>query len=153
MSSEKTDIIVEITGDCADLEASFDKFRQLAQLICERFGTSQGNVSIAIVNDEVIQKVNKEFLNETHKTDVISFDLSDDPDEDVHFDLVVNADEAVRQAKVRNHSKEAEIALYITHGLLHNLGFDDGQDDQSRRMHQMEDEILHQAGFGPVYGG
>jgi probable rRNA maturation factor len=151
MSSEKTDIIVEITGDCPDLEAVFDRFRQLAQLICKRFGTARGTVSIAIVNDEVIQKVNKEFLNESHKTDVISFDLSDETDAEVHFELIVNADEAARQAQTRNHSIEAEIALYITHGLLHNLGFDDGEDDQSRQMHQMEDEILVLAGFGPVY--
>lgn len=151
MSSEKTDITVEITGDCPDLEAGFDRFRQLTDLICKRFKTARATVSIAIVNDEVIQKVNKEFLNESHKTDVISFDLSDETDAEVHFELIVNADEAARQAQTRNHSIEAEIALYITHGLLHNLGFDDGQDDQSRTMHQMEDEILVLAGFGPVY--
>lgn len=153
MSSEKTDIIVEITGDCPHLEAGFDRFRQLADLICRRFGTDRGNVSIAIVNDQVIQKVNTEFLNVSHKTDVISFDLSDETDDEVHFELIVNADEAARQARKRNHSIEAEIALYITHGLLHNLGFDDGHEDQSRKMHQMEDEILVIAGFGPVYGG
>ncbi len=149
---KKTDIIVEITGDSADLDASFDRFGQLAQLICKRFKTARGTVSIAIVNDEAIQKVNKEFLNVSHKTDVISFDLSDETDDQVHFELIVNADEAARQAQKRNHSIEAEIALYITHGLLHNLGFDDGEDDHSRTMHQMEDEILVLAGFGQVYG-
>lgn len=153
MSSEKTDIIVEITTNCAELDPGFKRYTKLAQSICRRFGTEKATVSIAIVNDDVIEKVNKEFLNESHKTDVISFDLTDGPDEDVHFDLIVNSDEAARQAKIRNHSIEAEIALYITHGLLHNLGFDDGQDDQSQRMHKMEDEILVQAGFGPVYGG
>jgi probable rRNA maturation factor len=151
MSSEKTDITVEITGDCPDLEAGFDRFRQLADLICKRFKTARATVSIAIVDDEVIKKVNKEFLNESHKTDVISFDLSDETDAEVHFELIVNADEAARQAQTRNHSIEAEIALYITHGLLHNLGFDDGEDDHSRTMHKMEDEILVLAGFGPVY--
>ena len=151
MSSEKTDIIVEITGDCESLEQSSQRYRNLAQSICKRFGTQQATVSIAIVDDVVIKKVNKEFLNESHKTDVISFDLSDETDDQVHFELIINADEAARQAQTRNHSIEAEIALYITHGLLHNLGFDDGHDDQSRTMHQMEDEILVLAGFGPVY--
>ena len=46
---------------------------------------------------------------------------------------------------------EAELALYITHGLLHNLGFDDSTEMQAKKMHDTEDEILRQSGFGLVY--
>jgi probable rRNA maturation factor len=58
---------------------------------------------------------------------------------------------AVRQALLRNHSSQAELALYITHGLLHNLGFDDTAEDQAEEMHNTEDEILKQLGYGLVY--
>ncbi len=43
------------------------------------------------------------------------------------------------------------MALYITHGLLHNLGFDDADPEQARRMHAAEDEILQDFGYGLVY--
>jgi len=49
------------------------------------------------------------------------------------FELVVNGEMAVRQALLRKHSSQAELALYITHGLLHNLGFDDAAEDQAKK--------------------
>ena len=151
MSREKTDISVEITCELADLEVDFERLEELAESVCLRFGTVAATVSIAIVGDAAIEKVNTEFLNESHETDVISFDLSDGPGEAASFELIVNADEARRQGQARNHSMQAELALYITHGLLHNLGFDDAEAIDSRRMHETEDEILRQAGFGTVY--
>jgi probable rRNA maturation factor len=60
---------------------------------------------------------------------------------------------AVRQANLRGHSSEAELALYITHGLLHNLGFDDSTQGQAEKMHNIENEILQQLGYGPIYNG
>ena len=151
MPAERTDIVVEITCDCQNLEVDFDRLNRLAEKICQRFFVSQATVSIAIVDDDLIRKVNKKFLNRPDRTDVISFDLSDDKDIAKSFELLINADEAARQASKRGHSIEAELALYITHGLLHNLGFDDTEDIQARKMHKMEDKILQQAGFGIVY--
>jgi len=58
---------------------------------------------------------------------------------------------AVREANLRGHSSEAELALYITHGLLHNFGFDDSTPGKARKMHNVEDEILQQLGYGLVY--
>ena len=144
---------VNIQIDCSPdgLEADFNKLKELARQICKRFSVNNVTVSIAVVNDEQIKKVNREFLDKENSTDVISFDLSDDSGEKI-FELIVNADQAVRQSRKREHSTEAELALYVTHGLLHNLGFDDTQQDEAKKMHDKEDEILQQAGFGVIYG-
>jgi len=95
--------------------------------------------------------LNREFLNSKATTDCLSFDLSDDEKGAKIFDLIVNGEMAVRQANKRGHSSEAELALYITHGLLHNLGFDDSVQSQTRKMHETEDEILQEFGYGLVY--
>ena len=68
-----------------------------------------------------------------------------------NFEIVINADQAARQAAEREHSTEAEIALYLTHGLLHNLGFDDQDEQQAKKMHETEDTILKEEGFGIIY--
>jgi rRNA maturation RNase YbeY len=65
--------------------------------------------------------------------------------------VIVNGERAVKEAQLRNHSSEAELALYITHSLLHNLDFDDSTDEQARKMHKIEDEILQNLGYGLVY--
>ena len=82
----------------------------------------------------------------------MSFDLSDDvSDSSKLFEIVVNGEIAVKQANLRGHTDEAELALYIAHGLLHNLGFDDSTPEKARKMHDIEDEILQQLGYGIVY--
>ena len=149
--SKENYITTEFYCEDESIDVDFDKLKSLAENICRRFQVSSASVGISIVNDEDMKTVNTDFLDATYTTDVISFDLSDDDTVRV-FDLVINSDEAKRQSQKRNHSLDAELALYITHGLLHNLGFDDCDIEQSQKMHSMEDDILQEAGFGIVYG-
>lgn len=154
MDSQDSDIRIEIS---CEIDAGFDieKLKSLAESVCRKFSVIKAAVSIAIVDDEAIAEINKQFLDHTGPTDVISFDLSDEDDGagDVkNFEIVINADQAQRQSVDRDHDTEAELALYITHGLLHNFGFDDHGEADSKKMHEMEDQILQDEGFGVVYG-
>jgi probable rRNA maturation factor len=155
MASAKQDqeIIVHIARDFKDIEVRPPELRKLVKAICNRFKLSKATVSIAIVDDAQIRKLNKQFLNSKSATDCLSFDLSDDevPHSAKSLELIVNGEMAVREANLRGHSSEAELALYVTHGLLHHLGFDDSTEGQARKMHDMEDEILQQIGYGLVY--
>lgn len=151
MGTEQTDIVVEITCDRRGLDVDLDRLRRLGRSICSRFALERATINIAIVGDEAIKKVNADFLNTPEPTDVVSFDLSEETGAK-SFEVIINAEEASRQAMQRGHSPEAELALYITHGLLHNLGFDDADRTGSQKMHSTEDEILQQAGFGIIYG-
>jgi len=155
MASAKQDqeISVHIAGNFKEIEVRPPELRKLVKAICNRFKLSKAAVSIAIVDDTQIRKLNNQFLNSKSTTDCLSFDLSDDevPQSPKLLELIVNGEMAVRQANLRGHSSEAELALYITHGLLHHLGFDDSTESQARKMHDMEDEILQQFGYGLVY--
>lgn len=149
MANDKKRIIVEI--NCDDEEPfDLEKLSSLAKSICNRFSLTAATVSIAIVDDRAITKINEDFLDHQGQTDVISFDLSDD-ENSKNFEIVINADQAARQSAERGHSTEAEIALYLTHGLLHNLGFDDQDEQQAKKMHETEDTILKEEGFGIIY--
>jgi probable rRNA maturation factor len=155
MASAKQDqeITVHIAKDSKDIEVRLPELRKLVKAVCNRFKLSKAAVSISIVDDAQIRKLNKQFLNSKSATDCLSFDLSDDevPQPPKLFELIVNGEMAVREANLRGHSSEAELALYITHGLLHHLGFDDSTESQAWKMHDMEDEILQQLGYGLVY--
>ena len=148
---QQKDLAIEITKDFDGIEVDLAKFEKLVHAVCGLFDLTKAVISITIVGDAQIGKVNAQFLDHDHGTDVISFDLSDTDSASKVFDLVVNAQMAIRQAEHRPHSSEAELALYITHGLLHNLGFDDQYPEQAKKMHQTEDKILQQQGFGLVY--
>jgi probable rRNA maturation factor len=146
-------ITVRIRKRFGGVSADTAKLKRLVRTVCTRFGVQAVAVSIGIVDDGEMARFNQKFLGHEGTTDCLSFDLSDNacPDEPRVFDLIVNGELAVREADGRGHSAEAELALYITHGLLHNLGFDDATAAQARRMHRMEDEILQDLGYGFVY--
>ncbi len=146
-------ITVQITNHCEKLPADAPRLKKLVRAVCRQFGISQARISIGIVDDAEISGLNQRFLNHAGTTDCLSFDLSDEtePTGRKVFDLIVNGELALREAAQRGHEAQAELALYITHGLLHDLGFDDATETQARRMHRTEDEILQHLGYGLVY--
>ena len=155
-SKQDRDIVIVITKKFKDIDISPLKIKKIAKAVCNRFARHEPQdtryeISIAIVDDNEIRELNRQFLNSKAATDCLSFDLSDNEKRSKIFDLAVNGEMAVRQANLRGHSCEAELALYITHGLLHNLGFDDSAQNQARKMHETEDKILQEFGYGLVY--
>jgi len=151
-AKQDQDIAVQITKNFKNIDIRLPRLKKLVKVICNRFKLSKATISIAIVDDTQIRKVNKQFLNYDLPTDCLSFNLSDNKtNSGKSFELVVNGEMAVRQANLRGHSNEAELALYITHGLLHNFGFDDSTQKQAEKIHTIEDQILQELGYGSVY--
>lgn len=144
-------VIIYIRCEFKAIRHPVQKLEKLVCAVCKRFKISNATVDIAIVGNDCISKLNEQFLNRKNITDCLSFDLSEHKENHRWFELVVNGEKAKSQAAERGHSAQAELALYIVHGLLHNLGFDDSSEAQAKKMHFLEDEILQQQGFGPVY--
>ncbi|MBL4700938.1 MAG: rRNA maturation RNase YbeY [Phycisphaeraceae bacterium] len=110
-------------------------------------------LSIAIVDDQQMSDLHQKFMNISGTTDVLTFDLSDDPTdfEVIEGELVLCTDEASRQAASRGHQTRDELLLYALHGLLHLMGYDDHNDEDYKIMHQREDELLTKAGFDALF--
>ena len=147
-------IAVYVTQELRDLRVPHQSLKALVRTVCGRFGVCKASVGIAIVGDRSMRQLNRRFTGRRGSTDCLSFDLSeagDCPDRKA-VEIVVNADRALQEAGRRGHPVQAELALYVTHGLLHHLGFDDATPAQARRMHSMEDRILRDLGYGGVYG-
>ena len=125
-----------------------EQLSRLAQLE----GVESGMVTVTIVDDQRMVELHQRYRQEAKTTDVLSFDLRDDPAGAVEGDLVLCVDEARRQADQRGHEMRLELLLYALHGLLHLLGYDDRYPEDAQRMHRREDELLIRAGFGAVYG-
>jgi probable rRNA maturation factor len=142
-------ITVEFNLECNKVEFDRGKLEAMLRTVCLHFGCNEAEVTIAILDDKAICELNSKFLNSQTPTDVISFDTSQADSR--CFDLAVNAEMAARQAQSRGHEAEAELALYVLHGLLHNLGFDDTETAKAEKMHKTEDDILQKSGYGVVY--
>ncbi len=125
------------------------KLQKLIISVCRNFKIKKAVIEIEVLGNSDIKKMNKKFFNKNRSTDCISFDLSDRNEK--LFLIAVNAQMADRVARKRKNIPESELLLYILHGLLHNLGFDDSTKKTAALMHRTEDKFLHKIGLGLVY--
>lgn len=120
-------------------------------------GVQDAEISVALVDDPEIHRVNREFLDHDFPTDVISFRLSELPpgrpqtawpaEFFLEGELVVSATTAARDAPQHGWSPGAELILYAVHGLLHLCGYDDLTDDARPLMRNRERELLTELGL------
>ena len=88
-------------------------------------------ISIFLVDDKEMQKLNSQHRGKDSPTDVLSFNIEEKMDDGKFYlgDIVVNSEQAARQAKEYDNSVEEEIAELVAHGMLHLLGVHHEHDD------------------------
>ena len=89
-------------------------------------------INISIVDDSQMQELNKKHLKRDYPTDVLSFNMDEKRDDGTFYlgDIVVNVDQAKRQAKEYENTPEEEVAELVEHGVLHLLGIHHDDDDE-----------------------
>lgn len=113
----------------------------------KREGRDAEDLYIAIVGDKLIKRLSYEYLNQRHITDVLSFDLSDSGSKAVSGQIIVNAQLAKKKAATLRISPKTELAMYIIHGLLHLIGYDDKKEKEAQKMHSTTLSLLHELGY------
>ncbi len=126
--------------------------RALKELIAEVLDEhgATGTVSVVFVGDDEIRGLHRDYLGEDRATDVITFPLEDEDNDqngapqvdDLVGEVVVSVDTARREADRRGLPLERELALYSLHGVLHLLGFDDKEPGARGRMRRAEKRYL-----------
>jgi probable rRNA maturation factor len=95
-----------------------------------------------------IKEINKNFLGHNYATDVLSFSYNETSlENNITGEIIVSVEMAAKLAQNNGHAVEGEVALYIVHGLLHLLGYDDRQKRNAKKMHQREREVLSNFGY------
>ncbi len=157
-----------ISNEQSSVAISADELRRVATLTLQSEGVVSAEISLAVVNDPAIHKVNRDYLQHDYPTDVISFLLDSghaDPrpalpihvqsrrgaGQWLHGDVILSAQTAQREAAEYGWEPQSEICLYLVHGLLHLCGYDDLTDEEQTVMRTREREILQQLGLSPQY--
>ncbi|HHY46773.1 MAG TPA: rRNA maturation RNase YbeY [Firmicutes bacterium] len=109
-------------------------------------------VSVALVDDEKIRQLNRDFRGIDAPTDVLSFPM-DDPREPGALkgpgdaplllgDIVVSLETARRQGDEFGHGLSREVGYLVAHGLLHLLGYDHEDPRDKAKMREAEERLL-----------
>ncbi|CAB4870421.1 unannotated protein [freshwater metagenome] len=107
-------------------------------------------LSISVVNDEVMEKLHVEWMDEPGPTDVLSFPMDEllpgkagQPlVSGMLGDIVIAPQFTAQQASAAGRAFEDELDLLMVHGVLHLLGFDHQEPDEHAVMFALQDEIL-----------
>jgi probable rRNA maturation factor len=121
--------------------------RDVARAVLEGEGVAEAEISLAFVDNPTIHRLNQRYLQHDEPTDVLSFPMSEPNAKKLAGELVIGAEVALTQAKERGHDVQAELALYVVHGLLHLCGHDDYDPSDAARMRERERHYLELLGL------
>ncbi|MFH0913009.1 MAG: rRNA maturation RNase YbeY [Candidatus Omnitrophota bacterium] len=107
-----------------------------------------GEITVCFVNDKKIKALNSKYLNRNNPTDVIAFNITDAEDKrHIFADIAISADTAVANARAFKTTPLFELYLYVIHGVLHVLGYDDRKKSDKLLMRKKEEQILKVLGL------
>jgi probable rRNA maturation factor len=124
--------------------------RTVVRAVLEGEEVADYEISLAFVDNPTIHQLNRRHLSHDEPTDVLSFPYSAAGAAKLSGELVIGAEVAQAQAVERGHEVQAELALYIIHGLLHLCGHDDHEPDDAAQMRERERHYLSQLGLPDI---
>lgn len=95
-------------------------------------------ISLCLVDDKTIKQLNRKYFGKAVPTDVISFDTGD---------VAVSTDTAVTNAGIFKTAPLDELLLYVAHGTLHVLGYEDKTARERALMERKAVAILKETGM------
>ncbi len=111
-------------------------------------GQTGREVSLAVVDDQKMQEMNRTFRQVDKSTDVLSVSLADSPEDPLLGEVVISLPRAIEQAADLGHSLLREMAFLAVHGTLHLCGHDHETPDGEREMTRRQEAVLQGLGIG-----
>jgi probable rRNA maturation factor len=123
--------------------------RTRARRLLHAIGRTDGELSILLVDDSIIQSLNATYRGKDQPTDVLSFAMGEgefgDLNPAVLGDVVISVPTARRQASRSRREPLDQVTFLLTHGLLHLVGYDHQTDEQEREMKRETKRLMREA--------
>jgi len=102
-----------------------------------------GEISITIVDDTFMEKLNLEYRGKRGTTDVIAFPFKEGKDSEYSGELLGDIYISIEQAsRQKVGSLLDELKLLVVHGILHLAGYNDTTEEERKIMRKKEAEYL-----------
>jgi probable rRNA maturation factor len=147
---EPTEPIITVTVDDAVDGVDVGWLETKATSALELLGKNLSQLSVRVVDDATMIQLHQDHSNISDTTDVLTFD-NGSTDASIYADIAICCDVAKRALGDRSHNLNEELLLYVVHGILHCIGFDDHDEETHRKIHEEEDRVLTAIGVGPVW--
>ena len=141
-------ITIEINAADQPHKIDRPRLKKAVRLILKDARVKSAEISIAVVTDERMQVLNREYLQHDYATDVLSFVLAHDAKaKSLEGEIIASSEYAAAQAPRYGWSTNDELLLYVIHGCLHLVGHDDTTAPAKRLMRRAEKDYLRRLGL------
>jgi probable rRNA maturation factor len=113
--------------------------KKIAENFLQFYKIEKKEVSIALVSDSEIKKINKQYRQKDSATDVLSFS----GEGDFLGEIIVDYAQIKRQAKELRKKVDEELAFILVHGLLHLIGYDDETEKERVEMIKLGEGFIN----------
>jgi probable rRNA maturation factor len=138
----------------SDVAVDERMLERLARHVLDEMGVHPlVELSVRLVDVPAMTALHEHFMNEPGPTDVLAFPMDelhdhriDENDDDAPptllGDVVLCPAVAAQQAAQHGQPAEAELHMLCTHGVLHLLGYDHGDQAEEREMFAVQARLL-----------
>jgi probable rRNA maturation factor len=133
---------VLITSSQSAMRVPRRRIARLVRYVARAEGKGIEEVDLAVVSASQMAALNRRWLDQAGATDVLSFDLTSPTSGGLCCQIVVCAEVAVREARRRTLGLQRELLLYVVHGLLHAMGYDDTTPVAAETMRTRQEQLL-----------
>jgi probable rRNA maturation factor len=123
-----------------------NKIKECAGFALRALGETRAELSLLFVDDAYIKGLNRKYRGLNSRTDVLAFSIREGnayfKDSPILGDIVISTETARREARKRKIPIQKELCLYLAHGILHLLGYDDDKVSHRDKMKAREMELL-----------
>ena len=114
------------------------KIRKKARVILDALGSPEAELSILLVDDAAIARLNRQYLSRPGPTNVIAFAMREGEFADVSpqllGDVVISVDTAEREGNESGIALEDRLDELLVHGILHLFGYDHEKNNADARV-------------------
>jgi rRNA maturation RNase YbeY len=116
------------------------RVRRTLGLALRALGAWDHELSVTLVDDRAIRRLNARYRGVRRRTDVLAFPLGGPAP--VLGEAIISVETARRQARACGHTLGEELDLLCCHACLHLVGYDDRDPREARLMHAREMDLL-----------
>lgn len=123
------------------------RLKRVAQVLLQLARREDAELSLVLIGNAEMQRLNARFRHKDYPTDVLSFPAANNLPTKAPLlgDVIISVDKAAAQAKEQQRTFDQEMVTLLIHGIVHLLGYDHERSArEARKMRRLEKKMARQ---------